>query len=277
MDSDEDDVVLTALRQIGHNEEDRSDEEESSSNELMRPGQQVKELKKEIQSLLAKLVADEDMPSAFACEPVKEHRHSLREEQTFEATEQTLQSALAECREKLEASELERREVCTAYEVQLESLRLEASVAKARARKLCRKSSQADVFEEYERAICALRRRCASLRRRNLHLENSLDDRGASVLPSTKVARHLEHVVARLEAENADLRSRLRTLPLAERVAESQSRLAAKRAKDLDRERRRLDIEKQTTDKIRDDLHAARQTIADLTKQGDDLRLECVI
>jgi len=249
---DEEDRVVAALRsaRVAAHE---AEEAVPAMGRVRRPGQQVRELKAEIQSLLAKVASEEGLPSAFACSG----REEVCDSPIFESAE-------PERREVRRAEEEEMRERCAAYEVEISSLRLEAAAHKARARKLATESTQAAIFDDYERAICTLRRRCAALRRRNVQLETPTS-------PRSRVAKNLEASVAKLEAENADLRARLRTLPLARRLAKSQTRLAAQHATDLEKERKRLELERQRADRAADDLDRARRKIADLSAENDAL------
>ena len=234
------------------------------------PGAHVRQLRLEIQSLLSKLAEEDDekaLPSSFATNESREPaidevlngasglvNRSLSEALRLE------EKAHAECRASLEASALEWREASCDYEVQIESLRLELSAAKAHARKLERSSDQAEAFADYEKLASDLRRTCAALRARNVDLERSCCQQKTMSPPGVyasnkeaKVVRRLEGAVADLEAENASLRKALRGLPLAERIAKSQTRVAQARAQDLHKAQRELDKERRKRDE--DQLH----------------------
>lgn len=202
-----------------------------------RPAQQVRELKSEIRGLLAK-VADEK---------------SVCDSPIF-----------------TDARDLEMSELKAAYEVEMQSLRLEVATQKSLARKLSRESNHSAIFEEYERTISRLRKRCASLRRRNVSLETE------PYSPRGKVARRLELKIAQLEEENGDLRTRLRNLPLAERVAKAQIKIASKASEAAENERKELETERSRSDSLRDQLEMARATISELALQNDELKQDRV-
>lgn len=212
---------------------------------VSKPAAQVRQLKAEIQALLTKVTADDDLPSSFA---------SVCDGPIYGG------------------SEAEER--YAAYEVEIAGLKLELKAANATARKLRRESSHADVLDDYEQTVARLRRSCAQLRRRNLQLE-----RGAPAeTPSARVVRALEATVANLEDENADLRTKIRGLPLAERVAKTQTKVAHRRAQDLHRQQQQLDTERRHHDqyvaklaRLQKDLEDAKRDNLIILQQRHDL------
>ena len=220
------------------------------------PGAHVRQLRREIQSLLSKVSEDESaLPSAFASTHQELQKPSSVVHRSLSEALRLEEKAHSQCRAEMEAKDLEWREALADAEVKMESLRLDLATAKAHARKLARASTHAEAFADYEKLVADLRRTCADLRARNVDLEKQRGSSNKKSVYTTtkeaKVVRRLETAVSDLEAENSSLRKALRGLPLAERVAKQQTRIAQAREKDL--ARLALDLEKER--RRRDDDH----------------------
>ena len=265
---------------------------------------QVQSLKSELEELLSAVALEggsggSGLPGSFASGSVTDDgifgSAGLEKDRDLLARS-ALRSALdeeaeshARSRVRLDEREYDLEEAEAKFGVALASERAENVRLQALVRKLGRGGAGGEALcDDYERRIASLRRRIASLSRRNVALELKVSDVGRSrgdkggggatpshySHPAKKVAAQLAKKAAKLEAENDALRRELKRLPLAERVARSQSGIAAQRSDDAATCRDALRRERHANERLAADLERVQRALDDELTKTRDLRAD---
>ena len=101
-------------------------------------------------------------------------------------------------------------------------------------RKLSVASSGQALVDDYERQLEKLKKRNARLQRRNVQLELARrSSTSTKPTPLLRVAKRQAKTITRLETENDVLKKKNRKLPLALRIAKSQTSVATRRSNEI--------------------------------------------
>ena len=253
---------------------------------------QVRSLKSELEDLLSAVALEgssEGLPESFAgsvtdegifgSEGLEADRDLLARSALRAALDEEADSH-ARSRTRLDEREYDLEEAEARFGVDLATERAENLRLQTLVRKLGRAGAGEAVCDDYERRLLGLERRLARVSRRNVALELKFADAKRSPSgtghgsPAKKVASQLAKKAAKLEAENDSLKRRLRRLPLAERVARSQSGIAAKRVDDFVHCRDALHRERVGNERLRAECDALRAALDDERSRTWDLRAD---
>ena len=130
---------------------------------------------------------------------------------------------------------LEAEEARAHFQVALATERAETVRLRSLVRKLSVASSGEALVDDYERQLEKLKKRNARLQRRNVQLE--LARRSSTTTkptPLLRVAKRQAKELKRLETENDVLKKKNRKLPLALRIAKSQTSVATRRTNEVE-------------------------------------------
>ena len=203
--------------------------------------QEVRQLRGELEDLLAAAEADDAAPSpapgvvdAAIFDSGDHDRESLAREALRRALAQE-QAAHRRTAAGVDSVRLEAEEARAHFQVALATERAETVRLRSLVRKLSVASSGETVVDDYERQLEKLKKRNARLQRRNVQLE--LARRSSTTTkptPLLRVAKRQAKELKRLETENDVLKKKNRKLPLALRIAKSQTSVATRRTNEVE-------------------------------------------
>ena len=205
--------------------------------------QEVKQLRGELEDLLRSVEGDDEFLAPAPAPGVVDaaifdsgdhDRESLAREALRRALTQE-QDTHRRTKAFVDGLRLEAEEARAHAQVALATERAETIRLRSLVRKLGTAAAGPTVVEDYEACLEKLRKRNMRLQRRNVQLE--LARRSSATTkptPLLSVAKRQAKTITRLEAENDLLKKKNRKLPLALRIARSQTSVASRRSNEVE-------------------------------------------